>query len=216
MQTHVYLLRHGETTAPERFHGCESDVGLSELGVSQAEEAAKQLAPAQIRAVISSNLRRARETAVPIARRCNCPHLIVSDLHERRMGILSGVALDDGISTYVETRTRWASGELHASHPGAESYVEIRDRVLPVMNRIAREHSGQAIAVVAHGVVIQVFLTSAVPSLSPQDLRKLTPRYAEIFELEHDPSWGWSARWPQLAWEGVVAHLDARPSAIDP
>jgi broad specificity phosphatase PhoE len=208
------LLRHGETTAPERFHGCESDVQLSELGVSQAEQAANQLAPAQLRAVISSNLRRARETAVPIARRCNCPHLIVPDLHERRMGILSGVALADGMSTYVETRTRWALGE--ASHPGAESYQEIRDRVLPVMNRIARDHSGQSIAVVAHGVVIQVFLTSAVPSLSPQDLRKLTPRHAEIFELEHDPSWGWNARWSQRALEVVVAHLDARPSAIDP
>src|ERR1022692_471944 len=35
--TRVLLARHAETAAPDRFHGAESDIGLSALGARQAE-----------------------------------------------------------------------------------------------------------------------------------------------------------------------------------
>src|SRR2546423_1478349 len=40
MATRVLMLRHGETSDPDVFHGAESDVGLSELGQRQAAGAA--------------------------------------------------------------------------------------------------------------------------------------------------------------------------------
>ncbi len=38
--TRMLLARHAETAAPDRFHGAESDIGLSEFGVRQARRLA--------------------------------------------------------------------------------------------------------------------------------------------------------------------------------
>ena len=35
--TRILLARHAETAAPDRFHGAESDIGLSAAGARQAE-----------------------------------------------------------------------------------------------------------------------------------------------------------------------------------
>ena len=40
LHTRVLLARHAETSAPDRFHGAESDIGLSELGAGQAQRLA--------------------------------------------------------------------------------------------------------------------------------------------------------------------------------
>src|SRR5581483_8043170 len=68
MMTRVFLLRHAETANPLVFHGAESDVALSPRGQRQAEAVARVLAGDRPDVVISSAMRRARDTAVPIAR----------------------------------------------------------------------------------------------------------------------------------------------------
>jgi hypothetical protein len=70
MPTRVFLLRHAETANPHVFYGAESDVGLSEKGRRQAEAIAEYLAALRPEVVISSGMRRARETVVPVARAC--------------------------------------------------------------------------------------------------------------------------------------------------
>jgi len=68
--TIVHLLRHGEVHNPTGvLYGRLPDYHLSELGRKMAERAAEALAPRDIRAVFSSPLERAQETAQPIAER---------------------------------------------------------------------------------------------------------------------------------------------------
>src|SRR3954462_11317054 len=67
VQTCVLLLRHAETTHPNVFNGFESDVGLSPRGLRQALAIAPVLAARSPTAVVSSGMRRALETAGPIA-----------------------------------------------------------------------------------------------------------------------------------------------------
>ncbi|HVY85271.1 MAG TPA: histidine phosphatase family protein [Caulobacterales bacterium] len=62
--TRIFLIRHGEPTAP--WHAAD-DPGLSALGAAQAEAAAAELARHAPGRIISSPLRRCRETAVPFA-----------------------------------------------------------------------------------------------------------------------------------------------------
>src|SRR5262245_59766453 len=90
MPTRVLLLRHAESANPTIFHGAESDVGLSERGRRQAEAVAAVLAARRPDRLISSAMRRARETAAPIATACGLPVQIEPALHERRVGALSG------------------------------------------------------------------------------------------------------------------------------
>src|SRR5437660_2574451 len=88
MATRVWLLRHAETADPRVFHGAESDVGLSERGRRQAEQIAAYLAgltPAP-EAVVSSGMRRALDTAWPIARACGLEVRVEPALHERKVG----------------------------------------------------------------------------------------------------------------------------------
>src|SRR4051794_5459463 len=92
MPTRVLLLRHAESSDPSVFHGAESDVGLSERGRRQADAVAGYLAARRPDAVVSSAMRRALDTAGPIARACGLGLLVEPALHERRVGALSGTA----------------------------------------------------------------------------------------------------------------------------
>jgi broad specificity phosphatase PhoE len=175
MPTRVYLLRHAESSNPAVFHGAESDVGLSDTGRRQAEVIARYFAQRRPDVVISSAMRRARDTALPIAAACGRTLLVEPDLHERRVGTLSGTATNDPTGVWPETARRWAAGETNYAPDGAESFDDIRDRVLPVWQRITREHAGQTLVVVAHGVVCKVLLLSLLPGSTVGDWRRIGP-----------------------------------------
>jgi broad specificity phosphatase PhoE len=171
--TRVLLLRHAESADPSVFHGAESDVGLSERGRRQAEAAAPYLAQWRPAAVVSSAMRRARDTAAPLARVCGLPVRLEPDLHERRVGALSGTPtrLRDGL--WPETLRRWMAGDTGFAPAGAESFDAMAARVLPVWRRLTEEFAGRTLVVVAHGGVCKVLLLSLLPGHSAADWRRL-------------------------------------------
>ncbi len=198
----VLLLRHAETSEPDRFHGAESDVGLGEAGVRQAECVARVLAPLEPAALYCSGMRRARETAEPIGRACGLVPEIVALLHERRMGPLSGRLRDDAWEAYAEAKARWMAGALDYTHEGGESYAEIRDRVVPAFLAVADQHPGQTIAVVAHGVVIRVLLCSVLAGHGPHDFGRIGIDFVAVNDL----------RWDGISWRAVqLENRDGRP-----
>jgi probable phosphoglycerate mutase len=157
--TRVFLLRHAESAVPNVFHGAESDVDLSLRGRQQAVAIAEVLARVRPAVVVSSAMRRACETARPIAERCGVPHLFEPLLHERRVAGLSGLPYADN-DIWPETVRRWSAGETGYAHDGAETFDDIRNRVVPVWERIMAQHTGQSLVVVAHGIVCKVLLLS--------------------------------------------------------
>ena len=166
--TRLLLARHAETSAPDRFHGAESDIGLSEWGARQAELLGQSLKDPGASALYSSAMRRAVDTAAPIGRACALEPVAIAGLHERKIGPLSGLSREEGWATYAASKERWIAGDLEYSHPGGESYADIRRRVVPIFEDLAGRHRGETIIVVAHGVVIRVVLTtSGRPAFSP-------------------------------------------------
>jgi broad specificity phosphatase PhoE len=206
--TRLLLARHAETTAPDRFHGAESDVGLSAWGTHQAERLGQALQAAGAAALYCSALRRAVETAISIGQVCGLEPVPIAALHERRIGPLSGVSRADGWATYAESKTRWMAGDLEFSHAGGESFADIRRRVCPVFAELARRHRGQTIMVVAHGVVIRVALTSLLTEFTPADFDRIAIDFASVNDLWFDGTC-WTAR----DLNQVVAPSDARPWA---
>ena len=185
-ETRLLLLRHAETAAPDRFHGAESDVGLGERGKTQAETVAALLASRHPAAIYCSMMRRARETAEPIARASGLDLLPIESLHERRMGSLSGVLREEGWAAYETAKQRWEAGDLDYTHEGGESYAEIRARVVPAVEAIAARDPGKTVVVVAHGVVIRVLLTSLLADLGPAHFSELGIDFVAINELVWD------------------------------
>lgn len=190
MPTRVFLLRHAEAANPHIFHGAESDVDLSESGRRQAELIAPVLAAQTPQVVISSAMRRAVETATPIARACGLELRIEPELHERRVGSLVGTPTRGHDGVWPETLRRWLSGETSFALPGAESFDDIRRRVVPVWQRVTTEHAGKTIVIVAHGVVCRVLLLSLLPGYSISDWHDVHSDNVALNELLCDgESW---------------------------
>jgi 2,3-bisphosphoglycerate-dependent phosphoglycerate mutase len=188
MPTRVLLLRHAETSNPHVFHGFESDVGLGDRGRLQAEAVAAYLAGLAPQAVVSSGMRRALDTAGPIARACGLTLGIEPDLHERRVGALSGTPAGGSDGPWPDTLRRWMAGDTGYATPGAESFDDIRDRVLPAWERLARED--RTVVVVAHGIVIRVLLLSLLPGYGVSAWKRLGPiRNVAIHELVREAAW---------------------------
>jgi broad specificity phosphatase PhoE len=175
MPTRVLLLRHAESANPLVFHGAESDVGLSERGRRQAEAVAPLLAAFAPAVVVSSGMRRALDTAAPIARAAGLPLRVEPGLHERRVGALGGTPTQGGNGVWPDTLKRWLAGDTGFAPPGAESYDALRARLLPVWQRLTAELDGQTFAVVAHGVVCKVLLLELLPGHTVADWHRLGP-----------------------------------------
>jgi broad specificity phosphatase PhoE len=175
MPTRVYLLRHAETADPSIFHGAESDVGLSDRGRRQALQIADHLAALRPDVVVCSGMRRARDTAGPIARACGLQPHVEPLLHERRVGALGGTPTHSPHGPWPETLRRWAAGDTAYAPAGAESFDDVRGRVLPVWERLTAAHAGRTLVVVAHGIVCRVLLLSLLPGWSAADWDRLGP-----------------------------------------
>ena len=151
-------------------------------------------------------MRRAIETTWPIARTCNLIPIPIAALHERRIGPLSGLAREEGWAVYSASKTRWVSGDLDHTHEGGESYNDVRRRVVPVFQELVARHVGETIAVVAHGVVIRVALTSLLAGARPSDFDRFAIDFASVNELRFD-----GTTWTAEKLNHVVAPSPARP-----
>ncbi len=162
-ETRVWLCRHAETATPLVFHGAESDEILSPLGIEQAAAAAEWFRPKQIDVVVASRMQRAIATATPIASACSAELDFETMLHERRIGDLCGTSFSLSEGPWIDTLRQWTAGNTSFTTPGAESFDDLRTRLLPSWERVIAKHRGRRIAIVCHGIVVKVLLLSLLP-----------------------------------------------------
>ena len=191
-ETRVWLARHAETTTPTVFHGAESDIGLSELGERQAVAAAEWFQTLQPTRLISSNMLRARRTAAPIAQRTELPHIVESRFHERRIGDMSGQPFSTTDGFWPITVREWSSGNTAYTTPDAESFDELRERLVTAWNDTVAAHAGERIVIIAHGIVCKVLLLCLLNDFGPKRWVELghVPNLA-VSELYSDSETGW-------------------------
>ena len=213
MPTRVLLLRHAESADPTVFHGAESDVGLSERGRRQAEASASVFAGFSPTMIVSSAMRRAVDTATPIVRACGLSLRVEPLLHERRVGTLSGTPTAGVEGVWPDTLRRWVAGDTGFAPAAAESFDDIRARVLPVWERLTTQFDGQTFVVVAHGVVIKVLLLCLLPGHTVADWQRLGPiRNVGVNELVREAD-GWRAvRLNELPPQVIAANDERNPS----
>src|SRR5262245_2303862 len=154
----VWLVRHAETATPTVFHGAESDVDLGEHGRRQVIAALDWFGAQGPTVLVSAAMKRARDTAAPIAQACGVPHLFEPQLHERFVGPLSQKPRDEADHIWEETSRQWVAGNTAYAYPGMESFDALRDRTLPAFRRVAEAHAGGRVVIVCHGVVTKVLL----------------------------------------------------------
>ncbi len=192
--TRVWLMRHAETAAPTVFHGVDSDVHLSRLGERQSEAAAEFFRPLGVTGVVSSGMRRALDTAAPIAAACGVAVGVEPMLHERRVGVLSGQPFDLPGSVWPETVRRWQAGDTAFSPDGAESFDDLVARLVPAWARALGAHPGGRVVVVAHGIVCKVLLLTLLGGYGAGAWGRLgRVANVSVSELEPAAGGGWRA-----------------------
>jgi broad specificity phosphatase PhoE len=132
----------------------------------------------------------------------------IPELHERRIGGLSGLSREQGWAVYAESKARWIAGDLDHTHQGGESYFDVRRRVVPILQELAARHVGQTIIVIAHGVVIRVALTSLLAEANPSHFDRFAIDFASVNDLRID-----GEIWMAHSLNHVVAASPARPVA---
>src|SRR5438132_10113780 len=155
-------MRHAETARPGVFHGYESNVDLGPKGVRQALAVAPVIAGLKPDVLISSKMLRARRTADVIARACRLPIQFEPDLHERKVGDMQGTPIQGDFGVWPDTLARWVAGETDYAPAGMESFDQIRDRVLPVWDRVTLENQGKTLVIVGHGIVCRVLMLNVL------------------------------------------------------
>jgi broad specificity phosphatase PhoE len=156
----VWIIRHGETTAPHVFNGAESDVPLSPLGFQQAEALAEWFVEHRPTAVISSAMIRAVQTASPVAKRIAIPHHTEPLLHERKVGAMAGTSFNWTDGPWMRTSNEWTAGNTGYTTEGAESFDDLTARIMPAWERAIAPHAGGRVVMIVHGIVCKVLLVN--------------------------------------------------------
>jgi probable phosphoglycerate mutase len=143
------FIRHGQTDwNREGLLQGSSDIPLNDTGRAQAVDALMTLRSRPWDVVVSSPLRRARETAQIIADGLGIPLGPAYDgLVERDYGDLEGTPSSAAID-------RWPDRE----YPGAESLDSVATRGVAALTRLAEDYPGASALVVCHGTIIRYTL----------------------------------------------------------
>jgi broad specificity phosphatase PhoE len=167
----LVLLRHGQTdyNAGSRMQG-QLDTDLSDLGRNQAVAAAEVLAKRQPLVIVSSDLRRALDTATTLSERSGLPVFVDTRLRETHLGDWQGMTHVEVDAVAPGARLAWRDDARWAPH-GGESRVDVATRSLPLVAELV---AGQAewgtdepdrpVVLVAHGGLIAA-LTAALLDL---------------------------------------------------
>ncbi|MER5973638.1 bifunctional RNase H/acid phosphatase [Streptomyces sp. NPDC002055] len=163
--TTFVLLRHGETalTPEKRFSGSGgSDPELSPAGRRQAEQVAAALAArGTVQAVVSSPLRRCRETAETVAGRLGLDVRTDEGLRETDFGAWEGLTFAEVRERYPEELDAWL-GSAKAAPPGGESFAQVARRTALARDKILARHAGRTVLLVTHVTPVKTLVRLAL------------------------------------------------------
>lgn len=156
----IYIVRHGETEWNlKRIVQGQMDSPLTDLGISQAKDLAKELREIKFDLVFSSDLLRAKKTAEIIAAEHKLTVETTELLRERAFGKLEGKPVE-ALRAFEDLFAKLKHEEIfvYKSSPDVESDKEITTRLITFLRETAITHAGKKILVVTHGGVMRAFL----------------------------------------------------------
>ncbi|NEB87992.1 histidine phosphatase family protein, partial [Streptomyces anulatus] len=184
----LVLLRHGETalTPEKRFSGSGgTDPELSATGRGQAERAAEHFAAlGTVQEIVSSPLRRCRETAAAVAGRLGLDVRIDEGLRETDFGAWEGLTFGEVRERYADDLTAWLASPDTAPTGGGESFAEVAERVAAARDRIVARYAGRTVLLVTHVTPIKTLVRLALGA-PPEALFRMELSAASISTVAH-------------------------------
>ena len=166
VMTRIVVVRHGETEwgAVGRFAG-QSDVKLTGKGRHQAASVGRRIVPLKPDLVLTSPLRRCRDTAEAIAvagRGARVPVEIIDSLTDGALGDWTGLTpslIERGWPTEFAA---WKQSADAAPPGGGETFNEIRVRTTSVIDQMLDAHRGKTLVIVTHAATSKMLIAQAL------------------------------------------------------
>ncbi|MEU7730245.1 bifunctional RNase H/acid phosphatase [Streptomyces sp. NPDC040724] len=160
------LLRHGETalTPQKRFSGSGgSDPELSPAGRAQAAAVAQALAArGTVQTIISSPLRRCRETAQAVADRLGLAVTVEEGLREVDFGAWEGLTFAEVQERFPDDLQAWLDSPRAAPTGGGESFTAATRRISATRDRLLAAHAGRTVLLVTHVTPVKILVRLAL------------------------------------------------------
>ncbi|MGA9749042.1 MAG: bifunctional RNase H/acid phosphatase [Nocardioides sp.] len=202
--TTLILVRHGETehTKDRRFSGTGgTDPGLHPDGEDQVRTTGAWLAPLadDIHAIVTSPLRRTRESAAILSDLLGKEVAVEEGLAEAAFGTWDGLTFDEVRAAHPDDLEAWLGGFDIAPTGGGESFRAVDARVAAARDKLLATHQGKTVVVVSHMTPITVLVRLALEAPIDSLLRmQLAPASVTVV------SW-----WPEG--QGALRMFNARP-----
>ncbi len=173
----LLLIRHALPVRRELEEGI-ADPELSEAGIAQAAHLATYLAEEELDAVYASPLRRALQTAQPVAMHHGLDLVIDEQLAEWDRNSNEYVPIEE---LKAANDPRWQAMMRGEWTVHDETPDEFRERIVAAVEEKIAAHSGDRIAVVCHGGVINGYLSYILDLPNPQGF--FYPNYTSIHRV---------------------------------
>ena len=170
--TRVLLIRHGQSegNAEGRFGG-HTATPLSSRGRLQAEATARALSSENLTAIYSSDLLRAVETAMPLARLTGLDVERTDAFRERSVGVMEGLTFEEAAERHPEQYAALIRRDFEHILLGGESYRQMLKRAADKLDEAIERHRGGRIAVFSHTGTICILSLHLMGALDAPELR---------------------------------------------
>lgn len=138
----------------------DEDAAVSDRG-AESDGASGGWSGAKVDRVITSDLRRARETAQAVETATGCQPTFDADWRERNMGRLQGLLANELFERYPHLSVKDGGEDAaHARPEGGETLMETRQRVLDAWNRLRADLApDETVVVISHSGPISLLLS---------------------------------------------------------
>ncbi len=155
----LFLIRHGltEWNKLNRFQG-SSDIELCKEGREQAVKISKRLENYNFEAIYASDLSRAYETALHIAKPHNITVNKVPELREINFGEWEGLTKEEILKLKQFDFKKWKSSPHNTVFPGEGSLNRVAQRIKCGIQNIIDRHEKGNIVVVSHGGSLKILI----------------------------------------------------------
>jgi probable phosphoglycerate mutase len=175
--TTLILIRHGQSKGNiEKCFGGHSDTPLSDLGAEQAQQTAAFMANSEADSapthVIASDLRRAVQTATPIADALGLPLQTTPGLRERSVGELDGKPFRIAQEERPELWKHLLGQDPHWVPPGGESVHQAHERITECLRDLVNTHPGGRLVLVTHAIIMHLGVNALLDFDSQQAMQR--------------------------------------------
>lgn len=167
--TTVYLVRHCQSIAnsKRKYNSkAQDDLGLSEIGLLQAESVGRYFAGKKIDLIVTSPFKRTLQTTDAIRKYANAVVIRSDALRELDCGEWDGETEEKILEKFPEAWRGWHFDPQNNPIPGGESLIEVQVRALTEFESMVKKNPGKTIVFVTHYCVFNVLMCSLLASLA--------------------------------------------------